>query len=1117
MKKLRIPAKLRAALKRQNTQPVRMRAVLGKADGTIAGTQDNFVWVTDANDDETQVFNDAIPANKYGYGLPVWIERIEGSTLWRIAAIRQIYGAAPVAVGIKEHASTHTAYGNDPVWVWSDQFMPWLVAPSGLTLKVYRMSFYNGTAWEDAVTETLDLTSHKPASGARYVLVEVKADGDLVVTNGTVIAGSKFELTIADIPVPTVGRLALCGVRLYAGQTVIAKNGINKDIYDLRFSKVFGGGAGSGSTPGGADTQVQYNDGGVLAGDADFTWDKVNNFLKIATKMRFEPTGLAYVSGQAPLLYLDDYLIQFFFDEGGAQFKLGNGTDSSDGFFLQGQNAGYGVNLSTANITTAHKDIDFPNDSGELVVQDTDHLDFDVTPTGAAAVGRLRWSETDGVLEFGALGGAVNIQIGQENVIRVVNKTGGNLTDGTVCYVNDAQGNRPTVAKAKADSETTSHGLICILTEDIAKNQEGFATTFGVVRGFNTSGFVDGATLYLSAATAGELTSTKPTAPNHATAVAIALNSTVNGSIYVFPQSGWELDELHDVLIASKAAGDIIQYDAATSLWKNQPIFANVKGPTGFVDRSLSTITLSTRTLTIAPTSTSFDIYSAGVKITKTGGATCATTIPATVGLHFVYFDSTGTLQNSMTAWDIEGDGIPVCTIYWNGSAGAVGEERHSAKRNNAWHAWAHDTIGTRYESGLGQTYPTTANDGLTQIETGHIHDEDIDITTGQQKVVRLWYETGAGVWTWANGTDNGGYDRPYIWNAATSRVRYPKSDSAYALTDVGTSDYIVEWVYASTDKDRPIYIVTRSATAPHNTLGNARTETTPVVISILSPEMKLIYRWIYKGDGQYQEGTDYRTASALPGGSTASTPASQITFAPAGGIAATNVQAAIEELDAEKQPLDSDLTAIAALSPSNDDVIQRKAGAWTNRTIAQFTADLTTLAPLASPTFTGTPAAPTAAAGTNTTQIATTAFVQAAIAASPIIADMLIMTPITTSGTWALLKSTDYVYNCLFYNSSVANGDYFTVDFYLAAGTYTLCWMASKFTDRGICEMLLDNVSLGTYDYYAAALAPAKASIAGIAVSAGKHTLKCKVTNKNVSSTNYYLTFNTIAWVRTS
>ena len=43
-----------------------------------------------------------------------------------------------------------------------------------------------------------------------------------------------------------------------------------------------------------------------------------------------------------------------------------------------------------------------------------------------------------------------------------------------------------------------------------------------------------------------------------------------------------------------------------------------------------------------------------------------------------------------------------------------------------------------------------------------------------------------------------------------------------------------------------------------------------------------------------------------------------------------------------------------------------------------------TSRAPLASPTFTGTPAAPTAATGTNTTQIATTAFVKAEIAASP-------------------------------------------------------------------------------------------------------------------------------------
>lgn len=43
----------------------------------------------------------------------------------------------------------------------------------------------------------------------------------------------------------------------------------------------------------------------------------------------------------------------------------------------------------------------------------------------------------------------------------------------------------------------------------------------------------------------------------------------------------------------------------------------------------------------------------------------------------------------------------------------------------------------------------------------------------------------------------------------------------------------------------------------------------------------------------------------------------------------------------AASQPLDGDLTAIAGLTPVNDDVIQRKAGAWVNRTLAQLLTDL--------------------------------------------------------------------------------------------------------------------------------------------------------------------------------
>lgn len=56
--------------------------------------------------------------------------------------------------------------------------------------------------------------------------------------------------------------------------------------------------------------------------------------------------------------------------------------------------------------------------------------------------------------------------------------------------------------------------------------------------------------------------------------------------------------------------------------------------------------------------------------------------------------------------------------------------------------------------------------------------------------------------------------------------------------------------------------------------------------------------------------------------------------------------------------------------------------------------------APIASPTFTGTPAAPTASAGTNTTQLATTAFVNALLTAAVTLTNKRIPPRIGTSAT---------------------------------------------------------------------------------------------------------------------
>jgi hypothetical protein len=185
--------------------------------------------------------------------------------------------------------------------------------------------------------------------------------------------------------------------------------------------------------------------------------------------------------------------------------------------------------------------------------------------------GLITWDDGNGTAQIALKGGNSTLQLGQETLARVYNDSGVALTDGQVVYISGSQGNRVAVKLAKADSEATSAGTLGMVTEPIAVGAEGFITILGTVNGLNTSGLTAGSLIYLSASTAGAYTTVKPTAPNHGVIVGYVerVHATV-GSIYIKVDNGYELDELHNVVITDVANDNILIYNSTSGVWENK-------------------------------------------------------------------------------------------------------------------------------------------------------------------------------------------------------------------------------------------------------------------------------------------------------------------------------------------------------------------------------------------------------------------------------------------------------------------------------------------------------------------------------------------------------------------
>jgi len=336
------------------------------------------------------------------------------------------------------------------------------------------------------------------------------------------------------------------------------------------------------------------------------------------------------------------------------QFNANNTFSGSPNFtFDSGSNT---VQLSGSLIITGSISM-----SGSSFISGVDYIDYDTTATNAGAIARLKWNDTDGTLDLGLKGGNVTLQIGQEQLVRVVNKTGTNLTEAgyQAVRVSGAQGGRLKVALARGDNDGNSLDTLGLVTENIAVNQEGFVTISGLVRGINTTGnlqgetWADGDDIYVSPTTFGGVTNIPPTAPSHSVRLGYIVQSNAsNGSIFVKVDNGYEIGELHNIVdnTTTSSYGDLLVKSG--SVWTNSKQLTGSYGLTGSLtvtqNISASSFTGSLQGTASWATNavTASEVL---VTDTTTGTSYYVTFVDGTTADRVIRVDSNGLLFNATT------------------------------------------------------------------------------------------------------------------------------------------------------------------------------------------------------------------------------------------------------------------------------------------------------------------------------------------------------------------------------------------------------------------------------------------------------------------------------------
>lgn len=263
-----------------------------------------------------------------------------------------------------------------------------------------------------------------------------------------------------------------------------------------------------------------------------------------------------------------------------------------------------------------------------------------------------------------------------------------------------------------------------------------------------------------------------------------------------------------------QSAVNELQTDIDNLSTSSSDIFAVTNEPTGFADRTTSTVTFDdlTYTLTIAPVSGSFDFYVKGTKFTKSSAESIQINNTLS-GNHYFYYDEDGILSTTQVlSQSLFTENALVSIVYWNPEVNAhiyFAEERHGLQMDGATHGYLHTTFGARYLSGHALEGFTIGNGDLDShaqftADGGTIRDEDIVIQSSAQTQIPILYKQGS-LWR-KKAADS--FPMIYTGTAGYSGTNLPYNEfngTSWVLTEAGDNEFVMVHFFATNDKDNPI------------------------------------------------------------------------------------------------------------------------------------------------------------------------------------------------------------------------------------------------------------------------------------------------------------------------